>query len=112
VAKYVIENEQPYLSTVVVLSKKWLATLPADLQKIVRDDAEKVTTEILPWDKDYFFKQRDVWKGKGGVLVTPSAPDLAAMNAKLASIGDDLSKDNPDLNASVKLVFDAAKRHK
>jgi len=43
----------------------------------------------------------DVWREKGGVLITPSASDLAAMNAKLSSIGDDLSKDNADLNAAV-----------
>ncbi len=44
VAKYVIETDQPYLNSLVVMSKKWLATLPPDLQKIVRDDAAKVST--------------------------------------------------------------------
>ena len=112
VAKYVIENEQPYLNSLMIISKKWMATLPADLQKIVRDDAAKTTAGILAWDKDYFFKQRDVWKDKGGVLITPPKADLDAMNAKLASIGDDLSKDNAELNAAVKLVFEAAKKHK
>ena len=69
VAKYVIENDQPYLNSIVVMSKKWLATLPPDLQKIVRDDAAKVSTEIVPFVKEFFAKQRDVWKGKGGVLI-------------------------------------------
>ena len=37
-AKYVLENDQPYINSIVVMSKRWLATLPPDLQKIVRDD--------------------------------------------------------------------------
>ena len=38
--------------------------------------------------------------------------EQAAMLAKISSIGEDLSKDKPDLNAAVKLVFDSAKRNK
>ena len=69
VAKYVIETDQPYLNSIVVMSKKWLATLPPDLQKIVRDDAGKVSQEIVPFVKEFFAKQYDIWKGKGGVLI-------------------------------------------
>ena len=42
-AKYVVENDQPYVNSIVVMSKKWLETLPPDLQKIVRDDGAKVS---------------------------------------------------------------------
>jgi TRAP-type C4-dicarboxylate transport system substrate-binding protein len=112
VAKYVIETDQPYLNSLVVMSKKWLATLPPDLQKIVRADAAKVSKEIVPWDKEFFNKQRDVWKGQGGVLISLPANEQAAMIAKVNSIGNDLSKDNADLNKAVKLVFDTAKRFK
>ena len=34
------------------------------------------------------------------------------MLAKISSIGDDLSKDKPDLNKAVKLVFESAARNK
>jgi len=112
VAKYVIETDQPYLNSIIVVSKKWLATLPPDLQKIVRDDAAKVSQEIIPFVKDFFGKQRDVWKAKGGQLISLPAAEQAAMLAKVSSIGEDLSKDNADLNKAVKLVFDSAKRNK
>ena len=46
-AKYVINNDQPYINSIVVLSKRWIATLPPDLQKIVRDNAVKVSKDIL-----------------------------------------------------------------
>ncbi len=112
VAKYVIESDQPYLNSIIVMSKKWLATLPPDLQKIVRDDGAKVSSEIVPFVKEFFAKQRDVWKGKGGVLISLPAAEQAAMVAKVTTIGEDLSKDNADLNKAVKLVFDSAKRNK
>ena len=112
VAKYVIETDQPYLSSLVVMSKKWLATLPPDLQKIVRDDAEKVSNEIVPFVKEFFAKQRDIWKSKGGMLIRLPAADQAALIKKISSIGEDLSKDNAGLNKAVKIVFDSAKRNK
>ncbi len=112
VAKYVVETDQPYLNSLTVMSKKWLATLPPDLQTIVRDDAAKVSKEIVPFVKDFFGKQRDVWKNKGGVLVDLPAQEQAAMMAKISSIGEDLSKDNPELNQAVKLVFESAQRNK
>jgi TRAP-type C4-dicarboxylate transport system substrate-binding protein len=112
VAKYVVESDQPYLSSIVVMSAKWLATLPPDLQKIVRDDAAKVSSEIVPFVKEFFAKQRDVWKAKGGVLVSLPAAEQATMIAKVSSIGEDLSKDKPDLNNAVKLLFESAKRNK
>jgi TRAP-type C4-dicarboxylate transport system substrate-binding protein len=111
VAKYVIESDQPYLNSFVAMSKKWLATLPPDLQKIVRDDAAKVSQEIVPFVKEFFVKQRDVWKDKGGMLISLPAAEQAAMLAKVSTIGEDLSKDNPDLNKAVKLVFESAKRN-
>ena len=39
--KYVVENDQPYMNSIGVMSKHWMATLPPDLQKIVRDDGDQ-----------------------------------------------------------------------
>ena len=111
-AKYVVENDQPYVSSIVVLSKRWLATLPPDLQKIVRDNATKTSKEILPFVKEFFTQQTAVWKSKGGVMVSPPAAEKAAMLAKISTIANDLSKDKPDLAAAVKVVFDSAARNK
>src|SRR5262245_32918057 len=112
VTKYVVESDQPYLTSIVVMSKKWLATLPPDLQKIVRDDAAAVSKGIEPWVKEFFANQRKIWLDKGGTLVSLPQAEQAAMIAKVSTIGDDLSKDKPDLNKAVKLVFESAARNK
>jgi TRAP-type C4-dicarboxylate transport system substrate-binding protein len=109
-AKYVLETDQPYINSIVVMSKRWLATLPPDLQKIVRDEAAKASKEIVPYVKSFFDKQMETWKARGGVLTKLPAAEHAAMLAKVSTIAQDLSKDKPDLNKAVKLVFEAAAR--
>jgi TRAP-type transport system periplasmic protein len=111
-AKYLMEIGQPYVNVVVVMNKKWLEALPPDLQKIVRDDATAVSKDLVPFCNDFFEAQRKDWTGKGGELVSLPADEQAAFNAKISSIGDDLSKDKPDLNKAVSLVFESAKRNK
>jgi TRAP-type C4-dicarboxylate transport system substrate-binding protein len=112
VAKYVTETDQPYVSSMTVLSKKWVDGLTPDLQKIVRDDAAKISTDIVPFVDQFFDEQRDIWKKSGGVVERLPAEDQAAMLAKISSIADDLSKSKPDLNAAVKVVFATTAKYK
>ncbi len=111
-AKYVVETEQPYLNSIVVMSKKWLDSLPGDLQKIVRDDATATSAGIVPFVKDFFAKSYKVWTDTGGELTSLPASEQVAMIDKISSIGPDLSASKPDLNAAVKIVFASAKRNK
>jgi TRAP-type transport system periplasmic protein len=111
-AKYVTETDQPYVSSIAVLSKKWVDGLPPDLQKIVRDDATKVSTDIIPFVIDFFDAQRKAWLASGGEVARLPADDQAAMLAKISSIADDLSASKPDLGAAVKVVSASAARNK
>jgi TRAP-type C4-dicarboxylate transport system substrate-binding protein len=111
-AKYVVQTGQPYVNPIAVMNRKWLEALPADLQRVVRDDAATVSKEIIPFSDDFFAAQRKAWTDAGGELIGLPADELATLNAKIASIGVDLSKDNPDLNRAVKLVFESAARNK
>jgi TRAP-type C4-dicarboxylate transport system substrate-binding protein len=111
-AKYVVQSEQPYLNSIVVMSKKWIDGLPPDLQKIVRDDGASVSKDIVPFVKTFFDAQNKVWTDHGGVLTSLPPDEQAALVAKVSSIGDDLSKSNPELNAALKVVFASAARNK
>lgn len=111
-AKNVVETGQPYVSTIAVLSKKWVEGLPPDLQKIVRDDALKVSAEIVPFINQFFDAQRKVWTDFGGSLTSLPAADQEAFMTKISSIGLDLSASKPDLNAAIKTVMASAARNK
>jgi TRAP-type transport system periplasmic protein len=111
-AKYVTETGQPWINVIAVLSKKWVDGLPGDLQKIVRDDAAAVSTQIVPVVAGFFAAQRKAWTDTGGELISLPEAEQDAMLARIAGIGNDLSKDKPDLNKTVKLVFESAARNK
>jgi TRAP-type transport system periplasmic protein len=111
-AKYVVESDQPYLNSIVIMSKTWLGSLPSDLQKLIRDDAAAVSEDIVPFVKDFFAAQRKVWTDKGGELTSLPADEQAALVQKVSSIGMDLSASKPDLNAAVQIAFASARRNK
>jgi len=111
-AKYVVQTGQPYVSSISVISKKWLDGLPPDLQKIVRDDAMKVSVDILPFVDQFFDEQAKVWKDSGGSLTSLPAADQDAMIKKISTIGEDLSANKPDLAAALKTVFTTTAKYK
>jgi TRAP-type C4-dicarboxylate transport system substrate-binding protein len=111
-AKYVTATDQPYLVSIIEMSKKWLDALPADLQKIVRDDASKVSAELFPFVQEFFANQEKIWVARGGEIIHLPADEQAAMLAKIDSIGDDMSKSDPALNQAVKMAFETAKKYK
>ena len=94
------------------MSKKWFDGLPSDLQKIVHDDAAKVSTDIVPYITQFFDAQRKVWTDSGGSLTTLPPADQEAFMKKISSIGLDLSESKPDLNAAVKVVMAVAAKNK
>src|SRR4051812_13910731 len=111
--KFVINTDQPYVNSIGMMSKKWMDTLPPDLQKVVRDAGTKVTAEITPFVKDFFAEQTKIYTTTGGgtIFDMPKA-EHDAMIAKVSTIGDDLSKSKPALNTAVKTLFESAARHK
>ena len=111
-ARYVVDIDQPYISSIIEMSRKWLDGLPPDLQKIVRDDAESVSRELVPFVKDFYAKQQQLWTEHGGELARLPEADNAALTAKISSIGFDLSKSKPDLNKAVATVFESANHNK
>jgi TRAP-type C4-dicarboxylate transport system substrate-binding protein len=111
-AKFVTETDQPYVTSIAVLSKKWVEGLPPDLQKIIRDDGAKVSTDIIPFVDTFFDEQRNVWIASGGSAIHLPAEDQAALLAKISSIADDLSSSKPALSEAVKAISAVAAKNK
>jgi TRAP-type C4-dicarboxylate transport system substrate-binding protein len=109
-AKYVTETGQPAIFLVIEISRKWYTALPPDLKKIVDDDAAKEAVAINPWASDYDEKARKVWTGKGGELISLPPDEQSALMEGLSSVGEDVSKKKPLLDAAYQTVAQAAKR--
>jgi len=111
-AKYVTETDQPYVTSIAVLSKKWLDGLSPDLQKIVRDDATKVSADIVAFIVQFFDAQRKIWIDSGGEVTRLPVEDQADMISRISNIGVDLSASKPELRAAVETVFASAARNR
>jgi TRAP-type transport system periplasmic protein len=109
-AKYITETGQPAIFGIIELSKKWYDSLPADLQAVVDKAANSESVTINPWVFDFDAKARQAWIDGGGELIRLTADEQSAMLATLASVGEDLSKPNPELQAGYQIVTEAAQR--
>lgn len=109
-AKYVTEIGQPAIFGVGEISKKWYDSLPADLQQIIDKDGAGEAAAIAPWVVDFNAKARRAWTDNGGELIRLPASDEVALNDTLASVGADVSKPKPQLNAAYQIVREAAQR--
>ena len=111
-AKYITETNQPAIFIMVELNAKWFTALPADLQKIVSDDAKQTATDVIPWAIDYNAKQDAAWTSKGGELIKLPADEHATLMSMLGTVGADVSKSKPTVEAAYNIVIDAARRAK
>jgi len=109
-AKYVTETGQPAIFGIAEISAKWFASLPADLKDIVDKDAAAQSGAIDPWVADFNAKARQAWTESGGELISLPADEQATMLNELASVGEDVSKAKPQLNAAYQIVTTAAQR--
>lgn len=111
-AKYVTETNQPAIFIMVELSAKWFGGLAPDLQKIVSDDAAKMAEAVMPWGIDYNATQDSAWTKGGGELIKLPPDEYATMMSTLSSVGSDVAKSKPGVQAAYDLVTAAAKRAK
>jgi TRAP-type C4-dicarboxylate transport system substrate-binding protein len=109
-AKYVTETGQPPVYVVVEVSKKWYDTLPADLQKVVDEDAKKEAGMMHPIMVDLYEKARKGWTNVGGELITLPPHDQASMLKTFSGAVAELAKANPKLTEAYQIVSSAAQR--
>ncbi len=108
-AKYITETGQPFIFSMAFLSKKWFEGLPADLQKILNDDALKAANEVNPWAADFYNKESALWEQHGEIINLP--PDEQAELMKtVAGVGAEVAGRNPELKAAYDVFAAAAKR--
>jgi len=109
-AKYVTETGQPAVFVVVEISKKWYDSLPADLQEIVDRAAVSEATAINPQLDELEKQAIKTWSNNGGELIDLPADEQTEMFKILASVGADVVKTKPNVQAAYEIVTAAAQR--
>jgi TRAP-type C4-dicarboxylate transport system substrate-binding protein len=109
-AKFLTETGQPPVFVAVEINKKWYESLPADLQKVVDDDAAKESVALHPHMVELYNKARNGWTDAGGELISLPPDEQKLMMNTLSTVGADLSIANPTLSETYKAVAAAAER--
>jgi TRAP-type transport system periplasmic protein len=108
-AKYVTETNQPFIFSMVFLSKKWFDSMPKDLQTIIDADAGKAAAEVNPWEADFYAKQRQIWAQHAELISLP--PDeQAEMMKSFAAVSAEVAKRKPGLDQAFNVFSAVAKR--
>jgi TRAP-type transport system periplasmic protein len=109
-AKFVTMTNQPTIFIIAEVSQKWYDSLPQDLQQLIDKDAAEQSIAINPIAIDFRGKTEASYAASGGEEIKLPPDEQAAMMKTLASVGADVSKDNPQLAEGYKIVTDAAAR--
>jgi TRAP-type C4-dicarboxylate transport system substrate-binding protein len=111
-AKYVAMTSHSSIYIIVEVSKKWHDSLPADLQRIVDEDAAKEAKAINPQAIDILDDARKTWTGHGGELIDLPPDQQAQMMQTLSSVGDDVAARKPAVKDYYQTIKEAAQRLK
>jgi TRAP-type C4-dicarboxylate transport system substrate-binding protein len=111
-AKYVTETGQPAVYVVVEISKTWYDSLPADLQKIIDQDAAAEQAAIIPTAAEIVNKARKGWTDNGGELISLPADEQADLMKIFSGAVADVVKTKPAIADAYKVVTEAAQRTK
>jgi TRAP-type C4-dicarboxylate transport system substrate-binding protein len=111
VVKVVTITNDTMLVSLAVVSKAWLDKLPPDLRKMVIDTGRETQVRAHKWEQDFSKGLEKSWAEMGGQMHTLPAEDLAKMKTLLASVGDDVSKDQPAVLEALKKVREVAAKH-
>lgn len=111
VVKTVTVTNDTMLVALAVVSKAWLDKLPPDLRKMVIDVGHETQARAHKWEQDFTKGLDKQWAEMGGQIHPLPAEDLAKMRTLLASVGDDVSKDQPAVLETLQKVRAVAAKH-
>jgi TRAP-type transport system periplasmic protein len=109
-AKYLIETEQCMVVSMAVVSRKWLQSLPPDLQKIVIDDGRTEAAAIFPTSVKMVNDSFGAWQQGGGEVIHLPPEEQAKFNALMAPITAQVVAQHPDEQAMYQQLLAAVKR--
>jgi TRAP-type transport system periplasmic protein len=109
--KVVTVTNDTFIISIAVVSKPWLDTLPADLQKIVTDAGAAVQAKAQAWEVDFTKQLASDWTALGGMVHALPTEDLARMKTLLDPVADETTKSQPAVHDMLELVRAAAVRH-
>ncbi|HEX6318032.1 MAG TPA: TRAP transporter substrate-binding protein [Burkholderiales bacterium] len=111
IGKVLTEVNDTMIVSVGVVSRPWLAKLPADLRQAVIEEGHKLQARINPHSRVLDQGMVKRWRDAGGELVKLPAADQAKVQQLLAGVGDEVTKDHPSASAFYKRLVATGKKY-
>jgi TRAP-type C4-dicarboxylate transport system substrate-binding protein len=111
IAKVLTEVNDTMIVSVGVVSRAWLAKLPADLRQIVIEEGNKLQPRINPQSRVMDEAMVKRWREAGGEMVRLPDADQARVRQLLSGIGEEVTKDNPTVNAFYKRLVATGQKY-
>ena len=102
ISKTLLELNDTMVVSAGVVSRPWLAKLPADLRQIVIDEGQKLQARMMTQSRTLDDAMRKRWSEAGGEFVRASNEDQARLRQLLGGIGEEVTKDNAAVSAFYK----------
>lgn len=98
VVKYHTNTNHYIVTAMPSISKKWWDGLPADLQRIVLEEARADNTALLEWTKNLYKEAAQIWRErtKDGFIELTSA-ERAAFRARMEGVEERVAPQAPGL---------------
>ena len=113
VAKHMIRTGEAMICSLRMMSKAFFDKQPAELQKILIEEAKATDVENYKFGADQLETMYKGWVAGGGELTLLSPAERAEMNRRLGSVGDEVVKNDPELKAAYEIykrVADAVRK--
>jgi TRAP-type C4-dicarboxylate transport system substrate-binding protein len=111
IAKVLTEVNDTLIVSVGSVSKAWLNKLPSDLRSMVVEEGRKLHGRAIAEARTVDEAMLQRWKSVGGEVVALPATEQAKVRTLLAGIGEEVTKDNPAVNAFYKRMLATAQKY-
>ena len=111
ISKVLTEVNDTMIVSVGVVSRPWLAKLPADLRQIVVEEGNKLQARINAQSRVMDENMVKRWREAGGELIRLPEADQARVKQLLSGVGEEVTKDNPAANAFYKRLLATGQKY-
>lgn len=110
-AKYFIDTRHAMVTSMAVVSRKWLTSLPPDLQKIVVDDGRRESAAIFPTAMKLLTDAYTGWTAAGGEVIKLSDSEQSKLMGIMAPSTEQVIAAHPEEKPMYDALLAAIKRN-
>ncbi len=110
--KYVFKARESLICVLKFVSKTWYDSLPQDVQSVLWQEMLKADKDVMPFTIKLVADAYKSWTANGGTLTEFSPAEQKKFNARLATVGTTVFKDQPKALALLKLMTRISKKYK